>query len=249
MHKISGRVCESCRADYAFALARPQAKASRTTCFAGPGDAGTKFVIGPAARKRQAPAMLRLGVLGSGKGSNMQAILEAIREGRLGAEIVLVLSDEPEAPILDRAREAGIPTGIIDCRGYAQKFPEEAQRETAEALQDAGADLICLAGFMRLVKEPLLEAFPDRILNIHPSLLPAYPGLHAWEQAIADGATESGCTVHYVNAGMDTGAIIAQARVPVRVDDTPSTLHARIQEQEHQLYPEAIKSVAQASSL
>lgn len=187
--------------------------------------------------------MLRLGVLGSGTGSNMQAILEAVRDGRLTAEIALVLSDEPEAPILQRAREAGLPTGTIDCRGHAKRFPDEAQRETAAALQAAGVGLVCLAGFMRLVKRPLLEAFPERILNIHPSLLPAYPGLHAWEQAIADGATESGCTVHLVNEGMDTGPIIAQARVPVLPGDTPATLHARIQEQEHRLYPEAIAMV------
>ncbi len=190
------------------------------------------------------PPMLRLGVLGSGSGSNMQAILDAIREGRLDAKIVLVLSDNPDAFILQRARDAGLPTALIDCRGFAQKFPTEAQQETAAALQAAGAEIICLAGFMRLVKRPLLDAFPRRILNIHPSLLPAYPGLHAWEQAVADGATESGCTVHLVDDGMDTGPIIAQARVPLLPTDTPATLHARIQIEEHRLYPEAIKMVA-----
>jgi len=188
--------------------------------------------------------MLRLGILGSGSGSNMQAILDAIRNGTLEAQIVLVLSDNPEGFILQRAEGAGVPTGLIDCRGFRTRFPEDAQQETADALRDAGVDLVCLAGFMRLVKRPLLEAFPNRILNIHPSLLPAYPGLHAWEQAVDDGATESGCTVHYVDAGMDTGPIIIQAKVPVLPDDTAASLHARIQVEEHRIYPEAIKIAA-----
>lgn len=188
--------------------------------------------------------MLQLGILGSGSGSNMQAILDAIRAGTLHAKIVLVLSDNPEAFILQRAADAGIPTGLIDCRGFRSKFPDEAQEETAEALRSSGAQIICLAGFMRLVKRPLLEAFPERILNIHPALLPAYPGLHAWEQAVADGATESGCTVHYVDAGMDTGPVILQAKVPVLPDDTPASLHARIQVEEHRVYPEAITITA-----
>ena len=174
----------------------------------------------------------------------MQAILDAIKDGRLKARIALVLSDQPGARILARARDAGLPNGVIDCRGCSSRFPEEAQQETAEALLEAGVDLVCLAGFLRLVRKPLLEAFPGRMLNVHPSLLPAYPGLEAWKQAVDDGATESGCTVHYVDAGMDTGAIIAQARVPVRPDDTPDSLHARIQAAEHRLYPEAIASVA-----
>ena len=188
----------------------------------------------------QSSHMLRLGILGSGSGSNMQAILDAIRTGTLQAEIVLVLSDNPGAFILQRAADAGIPTGLIDCRGCRTKFPDEAQDETAEDLRAAGAEIVCLAGFMRLVKSPLLDAFPSRILNIHPALLPAYPGLHAWEQAVEGGATESGCTVHYVDAGMDTGPIILQAKVPVLPEDTPATLHARIQVEEHRLYPEAI---------
>jgi phosphoribosylglycinamide formyltransferase-1 len=183
---------------------------------------------------------LRLGILGSGSGSNMQAILDAIHSGTLEAEIVLVLSDVPGAFILERARLAGIPTGTIDCRGHALRFPAEAQQETAAALAAAGVELVCLAGFMRLVKAPLLDAFPGRILNIHPSLLPAFPGLHAWEQAVAAGARESGCTVHYVDAGMDTGPVILQQSVPVLPEDTPGSLHARIQGVEHQLYPAAI---------
>lgn len=187
---------------------------------------------------------VRLGILGSGSGSNMQAILDAIDEGSLSAEIVLVLSDNPDAFILERARNRGIPTAVIDCRGFKNKYPDEAQQETAAALRDAGVDIVCLAGFMRLVRQPLLDAFPDRMLNIHPALLPAFPGLEAWKQAVEAGATESGCTVHYVDDGMDTGPIILQARVPVLPDDTASTLHARIQVEEHRLYPEAIHRVA-----
>lgn len=184
-----------------------------------------------------------LGILGSGSGSNMQAILDAIDSGAIDADIALVLSDNPGAFILERAAKRGIPAGIIDCRGFKTKFPGEAQAETAARLKDAGVDLVCLAGFMRLVKRPLLDAFPDRIINIHPSLLPAFPGIEAWKQALAAGATETGCTVHYVDEGMDTGPVIIQEAVPVLPGDTDKTLHARIQELEHRLYPEAIRRV------
>lgn len=187
---------------------------------------------------------LKLGVLGSGSGSNMQAILDAIEEGSLDAEIMLVLSDNSDAYILERARKAGIRAGLIDCGGYAQKFPDESQEAVGRQLKEAGVEMVCLAGFMRLVKAPLLDAFPQRILNIHPSLLPAYPGLMAWKQAVEDGAKESGCSVHYVDAGMDTGPIILQAKVPILSDDTADTLHARIQIEEHQIYPAAIRKVA-----
>jgi phosphoribosylglycinamide formyltransferase-1 len=190
---------------------------------------------------------IKLGVLGSGSGSNMQAILDAIEDGSLDAEIVLVMSDHPDAYILERARKAGIAAEVIDCRGYKTKFPDESQSAVAEKLKSLGVDMVCLAGFMRLVKQPMLDVFPDRILNIHPSLLPAYPGLMAWKQAVDDGASESGCTVHYVDAGMDTGPVILQARVPVLPDDTADSLHQRIQIEEHRLYPEAIRKVAAAS--
>lgn len=186
-----------------------------------------------------------LGVLGSGSGSNMQAILDAIDAGTLDARISLVLSDNPDAFILERARQRGIETGVIDCRGYKTKFPEEAQQETAARLKAAGVEMVCLAGYLRLVKRPLLDAFPDRILNIHPALLPAFPGLESWKQALDAGATESGCTVHYVDEGMDTGPIILQESVPVLPDDTPESLHARIQVVEHRLYPLAIAKAAQ----
>lgn len=174
----------------------------------------------------------------------MQAILDAIEAGTLNAEIVLVLSDNPEGYILERAEKASISAGVIDCGGFKTKFPDESQKAVAEQLKAAGVELVCLAGFMRLVKQPMLEVFPERILNIHPSLLPAYPGLMAWKQAVDDGAVESGCTVHYVDAGMDTGSIIKQAMVPVLEGDTAETLHARIQVEEHKLYPEVVVEVA-----
>jgi phosphoribosylglycinamide formyltransferase-1 len=174
----------------------------------------------------------------------MQAILDAIDAGSLDARISIVLSDNPGAFILQRARDRGIATGLIDCRGFRTKFPEEAQRETAERLLDAGVDLVCLAGFLRLVRRPLLEAFPRRILNIHPSLLPAFPGLESWKQALDAGVAETGCTVHFVDEGMDTGPVILQERVPVMPGDTAATLHTRIQAAEHRLYPAAIQAAA-----
>lgn len=186
--------------------------------------------------------MIRLAVLGSGSGSNCQSIFNAIKEGRLDAEVVIVLSDNPDAYILERARLHGVPAEVMDCGGYKNKFPLEVQSAVAAKLQALNVDMICLAGFMRLVKEPLLRAFPNRILNIHPALLPAFPGVEAWKQALEAGATQAGCTVHYVDAGMDTGEIIMQAYVPVLPDDTPQSLHARIQVQEHILYPAAILS-------
>ena len=187
---------------------------------------------------------MKIGILGSGSGSNMQAILDAIAAGTLDASIALVLSDVPDAFILKRAERHGIPHGIIDCHGFRTKFPLESQLETAARLKSAGCDLVCLAGFMRLVKQPLLEAFAGRILNIHPSLLPAFPGIAAWQQALDAGVAETGCTVHHVDAGMDTGSVILQAKVPVLPDDTAETLHARIQVEEHRLYPEAIRMIA-----
>lgn len=174
----------------------------------------------------------------------MQAILDAIDAGTLQAKVVLVLSDNPNAFILERAKNRGIPIGIIDCGSYRSKFPDEIQKKTANRLRDAGVELVCLAGFMRMVKKPLLEAFPERILNIHPSLLPDFPGVNAWEQALEAGTTQAGCTVHLVDEGMDTGPVLGQARVPINSDDTAPTLHARIQVEEHRLYPEVIARYA-----
>ena len=185
---------------------------------------------------------LRLAVLGSGSGTNCQSIFNAIDDGRLDAEVVLVLSDHADARILERARQRGVPAEVMDCAGYKNKFPLEEQERVARRLTELKVDMVCLAGFMRLVKEPLLRAFPNRILNIHPALLPRFPGVEAWTQALQAGAKQTGCTVHYVDAGMDSGEIIMQAFVPVLPGDTPETLHARIQVQEHILYPAAILS-------
>ncbi len=185
---------------------------------------------------------LRLAVLGSGSGSNCQSIFNAIDDGRLDAEVVIVLSDHEDAYILERARQRGVRAEYMDCGGFKNKFPLEVQAAVAEKLRALDVDLVCLAGFMRLVKAPLLEAFPNRILNIHPALLPLFPGVEAWKQALEAGAKQTGCTVHYVDAGMDSGEILMQAYVPVKEGDTPESLHARIQVQEHILYPAAILS-------
>lgn len=174
----------------------------------------------------------------------MQAIIDAIQRGTLKARVGIVLCDNPDGYILERAKIQGIPNGIIDCSPHPRKFPEEAQEMTAERLRSAGVDLVCLAGFMRLLKAPLLNEFHQKILNIHPSLLPAFPGLEAWKQALAASVNETGVTVHVVDSGMDTGPVIMQEIVPIQPSDTPETLHARIQTVEHQLYPEAIAKYA-----
>ncbi len=176
----------------------------------------------------------------------MQAILDAIKDGTLDARIGLVLSDHPDAFILERAKKHDIETGVIDCRGFKTKFPEEVQAETALRLKQSGVDLVCLAGFLRLVKRPLLDAFPNRILNIHPSLLPAYPGLESWKQALDAGEKEAGCTVHFVDEGMDTGPVVLRESIPILADDTAESLHARIQVIEHRLYPAAIRKIGSA---
>ena len=187
---------------------------------------------------------LRLGVLGSGKGSNFRAIADAIARGELDAEVAVVISDFADAGILTLARERGYRAEYLNPGKFRTKLDPEAEQKLVALLQEAGVDFVVLAGYMRMVKAPLLEAFPRRIINIHPSLLPNFPGLEAWTQAVAAGAKESGCTVHYVDAGMDTGEIIAQAKVPVLPNDTPETLHARIQVEEHKLYPAVIARLA-----
>lgn len=189
--------------------------------------------------------MLHLGVLGSGAGSNLQALLEAIEAGQLDAGVVCVLADRPDALILDRARRRGIPAYAVDCRPFKSKLEGAGEVQAIELLREHGVDTVVLAGFMRIVKPGLLRAFPGRILNVHPSLLPAFPGLQAWQQAIEAGVRVTGCTVHFVDEGMDTGPIIVQRSVPVRPDDTPETLHARIQAQEHEAYAEALQLLAE----
>ena len=183
---------------------------------------------------------LRLGVLGSGKGSNFRAIHEAIRTGRLDARVVIVCSDVVDSGILKLARDAGIATTWIEEKRFKTRLSRECEEDLVERLRSAGVDLVVLAGYMRMLKAPMLEAFPRRIINIHPSLLPKFPGLEAWRQALEAGETVTGCTVHFVDEGMDSGEIIAQAEVPILPGDTPESLHARIQEAEHQLYPEWI---------
>ena len=189
-------------------------------------------------------AKLNLGVLGSGAGSNMQSIVDAIAAGTLDAEVRLVLADVPDAKILDRARRHSIPCQFLDCAPWKTKLEGAAEDECIRLLRDAGVDTVVLAGFMRIVKPGLLAAFPNRVVNIHPALLPAFPGVHSWAQALDYGCKVAGVTVHFVDAGTDTGPILVQRSVPVLEDDTPETLHARIQVQEHIAYPEALRIIA-----
>jgi phosphoribosylglycinamide formyltransferase 1 len=183
----------------------------------------------------------RLGVLISGRGTNLQAIIDAIAAGRLRAEIAVVVSNIASAAGLDRARAANVPTFVMP----HQDWPSRAayDRALADALRARNVDLVCLAGFMRLLGPAFIDAFPNRILNIHPSLLPAFPGLDAQRQALQHGVTVSGATVHFVDAALDAGPIVGQAAVPVLADDTVASLTARILEVEHHLYPEAIDRV------
>lgn len=185
--------------------------------------------------------MVKLGVIGSGNGSNFQAILEAIDQGRLPAQIACVLSDSPDAHILLRAKTSGIPAIGIDCSPFRTKLDGRAEEEVIRTMQDFNVDYIVLAGFMRMIKTGLLSAFPRKIVNIHPSLLPAFPGLASWKQALEYGVKWTGCTVHFVDSGMDTGPIIVQKVVPVMDTDTPESLHDRIRQQEHIAYPEALE--------
>ena len=185
--------------------------------------------------------MPRLGILISGRGSNLQAIIDAIDAGTLRASIAVVISNVPDAPGLDRARGAGLDTLVIPHAGSATR--NDYDRRLVEALQQHRVDLVCLAGFMRLLSPTFVDAFPNRILNIHPSLLPAFPGLDAQHQAFDHGVSVTGATVHFVNAELDAGPIVVQAAVPVLPDDTVDTLSARILETEHRIYPEAIQRV------
>jgi phosphoribosylglycinamide formyltransferase 1 len=183
---------------------------------------------------------LALGILGSGKGTNCRAILDQISAGNLEAEARLVVSDVFDAGILDIAREFGVPNVYLPPGKFRTRLEPNVEMELVRLLREAGVELVVLAGFMRLLKEPMLGAYPGRIINIHPSLLPKFPGIESWKQALEAGEKITGCSVHYVDAGIDSGEIIAQRKVPVLPADTPESLHARIQVAERVLYPEVI---------
>lgn len=188
------------------------------------------------------PGCLQLAVLASGRGSNFLAIHNAIKKGQLNARVCILISDKESAPALERAQEEGIPTCFIDPKQYADR--EAYENEIVKQLQALNIDLVVLAGYMRLVGKVLLDAFSLRMINIHPALLPSFTGLHAQRQAVEYGVKISGCTVHFVDAGMDTGPIIIQSVVPVYADDSEDTLSARILVEEHKTYPQAIQWIA-----
>lgn len=191
-------------------------------------------------------ARKRIGILISGRGSNMEALIKACKEPDYPAEIVTVLSNRPDAAGLEKAAQAGLNTGIVDHKKYPSREAFEADLDAA--LRDAGVELICSAGFMRLLTEGFVEAWRNRQLNIHPSLLPAFKGLDTHERAIEAGVKLTGCTVHFVRTEMDTGPIVAQAAVPVLSGDTPDTLAARVLAAEHKLYPHALALVASGAA-
>ncbi len=186
----------------------------------------------------------RLGILGSGKGSNFVAIADAVAAGKIPAEVAIVLSDVENAGILAHARERKIPARFIPPGKFRTKLDEAAEHAVVEALRAANVDLVVLAGFMRVLKGDFLRAFEGRIVNVHPSLLPSFPGLAAWQQALDHGVKITGCTVHFVDAGVDSGAIIGQQTVPVLDDDSAESLHARIHVAEHELYPQCVAALA-----
>ena len=195
--------------------------------------------------------LIPLGILGSGKGSNCRAILESIRSGALAAEVRVVISDVFDAPILDIAREFSIPNAYLTPGKFHTRLEPQAEAELVRMLRGGPTidsyervELVVLAGFMRILKSPMLEAFPRRIVNIHPSLLPKFPGLEAWRQALEAGEKITGCTVHYVDEQIDHGRVIGQREVPILPNDTPETLHARIQIAERELYPAVIAAFA-----
>lgn len=188
---------------------------------------------------------LKLGVLGSGRGSNFVALVKQVEEGGVPAEIVFVGSDLADAKILEEAKARSISTWVCPKGNFRTKLEAEIEEELAQRLADSGTELVVLAGYMRVVKRPLLSRFGGAMINIHPSLLPAFPGLKAWEQAWKAGVKETGCTVHWVNEVVDGGSVIRQIRVPVQVGDSAETLHGRIQEAEHCLLPEVVRDLAE----
>lgn len=185
---------------------------------------------------------LPIAILGSGKGSNARAIIETIRAGELNAEVRLVVADVADAGILAIARSFGLPAVYLEPGRFRTRLEPEVEEQLVRMLQEAGVKLVVLAGFMRVLKRPLLEAFPGRIINIHPSLLPKFPGLAAWAQALAAREKVTGCTVHLVDEGIDQGEILAQRQVPILPNDSPESLHERIQIAERELYPEVIST-------
>ncbi len=190
---------------------------------------------------------LKIAVLASGSGSNLQAIIDEIKSGFLPVELALVLSDKPQAYALQRAEAAGVPTKVLLPADFASR--EDYDAELVRLLKASGAEAVALAGYMRLVTPVFLQAFPHRVLNIHPALLPSFPGLHGQRQAFEYGVKVAGCTVHFVDEGMDSGPIILQAPVPVLEDDDADSLAARILEQEHIIYPLALRLLAEGKLL
>jgi len=188
---------------------------------------------------------LRLGVLGSGKGSNFRAIMEEIVGSRLDAEVRIVISDVENSGILSLARDFQVPGLYVRPGRFRTRLEPEIEEDIVRLLLEAEVELVVLAGFMRIVKQPLLSAFPRKIINIHPSLLPKFRGLEAWKQALEAGEKVTGCTVHYVDAEVDAGEILGKETVPILSDDTPESLHARIQVSEHRLLPGVIAGIAE----
>jgi phosphoribosylglycinamide formyltransferase 1 len=188
---------------------------------------------------------LRLGVMGSGKGSNFRAVMEQIVSGRLIAEVRIVISDVNDSAILSLARDFQIPGLYVQPGRFRTRMEPQIEADIVRLLFEAEVELVVLAGFMRIVKEPMLSAFPRKIINIHPSLLPKFPGLEAWKQALVAGEKVTGCTVHYVDAAVDAGEILGQEIVPILPGDTPESLHGRIQSAEHLLLPAVIAGIAE----
>lgn len=211
-----------------------------------PLDDPTASLVSPAFSNAQPLHPLKLGILASGSGSNFVAIAQAIQAGDLKAQIQVLIYNNPGAKAAARAQEWGIPTKLLNHRDFSQR--QELDRQIAQTLKASEVEWVVMAGWMRRVTAVLIDAYRDRILNIHPSLLPSFPGVRAVEQALAHGVKISGCTVHLVELEVDSGPIIQQAAVPVFTDDTPETLHARIQEQEHRIFPQAIARAARQAA-
>jgi phosphoribosylglycinamide formyltransferase 1 len=190
---------------------------------------------------------LILGVMASGSGSNFEAVARAIESGHLNAKIAVLIHNKPDIKAIDRAQQRGIPTVLLDHRDYPTR--EELDRAIVSAFQAHQVECVVMAGWMRVITQVLIDAFENRVINIHPSLLPSFPGIHSIEQALAAGVKITGCTVHLVSLEVDSGPILVQAAVPVLPDDTAATLHARVQVQEHTILPQAIEMLAQKLTL